>query len=355
MSFFSSILGTGSSLGVDIGTTNMKVVHLARAKEGIRMENYGIMETLGYLERVNSALQTSTLKLSEAEVGEYLSLLLSKTGIREKSAVMSVPSFNAFTTLIEIPAASEREIGNIMQFQAKQYVPLPISEVTLDWQKVGERTDEGGVKMQVLLVAIVNEQIARYKNVCKRAGLTLRGVEVEGMSLARSLRPMTDAATLVIDIGSRSTGLYVIEKGLLKYAGQTDFSGGSLTQSLATGLNISMLRAEQIKKQRGLTGSGGERELSTLMEVMLDVILREATRVKEQYQTTYREEVKNTVLAGGGANLLGIDEYFAARMGTALRANPFTAVKYPPEAEALVGGLGTYLGVAIGLGLKGLG
>ena len=354
MSLFSSFIGGGSTLGIDIGTTSIKVVSLSRTKEGVRMENYGILETLGYLERANSALQTSTLKLSEMEVSGYLSLLLKRMGTKENRAVMSIPSFSAFTTLIEIPASSEREIKNIMEFQAKQYVPLPITEVTLDWQKVGERTKDGGVKMQVLLVAIVNEQLARYRAICKQAGLVLKGVEVEGMSLARALGSGTETPTLLIDIGSRSTGLYVVERGLLKYAGQSDFSGGSLTQSLATGLNISMLRAEQIKKQRGLTGSGGERELSTLMEVMLDVILKEALRIKEKYESTYKEAVGSAVLAGGGASLLGIEEYFGARMGMPVaKANPFVAVGCPSEVAPLKSDLGSHLGVAIGLAQKG--
>lgn len=353
MSLFGSFLTHEPSLGIDIGTTSIKVAEFSHGKDGLRLVNYGILETLGYLERANSALQTSTLKLSEEEVSSYLRVLLQKTGVSQKDAVIGVPSFAAFSTLIEIPAGSQKEIENIMQFQAKQYVPLPLEEVTLDWQKVGERSEGNSTKVQVLLIAIVNEQIARFRRIAAACGLRLKGVEIEGMSLARVLAPETEAPTLVLDIGGRSSGLYVVQKGLLKFATQTDFSGGSLTQTLANGLTISMLRAEQVKKQRGLMRGGGDEELSTLMEVILDVILKEAMRVKEVYEATYHETISGVLLSGGGANLLGIQEYMTKGMGMPVtKVDPLAHLAHSEELTPLQKDLGPLLAVAIGLGTK---
>lgn len=355
MSLFSSLFGGRPLLGVDIGTTSLKVAELASGRGGLSLANYGILETYGYLERANSAFQTSTLKLSEADVAAHLRLLLERIRPATRDAAASVPAFSAFSTLIELPTASLREINRVMQFQAKQYVPIAISEVELDWQKVGERTDENGVKKdQILLMAIVREQVERYRKIFRAAGLTLRRVEIDGVSSARSLTRGIGEPTLVVDIGSRSTGLFIAQDGHLKFSGQTDFSGGSLTQTIATGLNIGMLRAEDLKRERGLSATAGERELSTLMEVILDVIVREANRVRRRFEDTYGTKVKRLILTGGGANLMDITSYVEKQMDVPVeRANPFGDISYPESVKPLSNDLGPLLSVAIGLGLRG--
>ena len=215
MSFLKSILGTDQYLGVDIGTTSIKMAELVKIKEQLRLLNYGILETYGYLERFNEAIQTSSLKLSEKNTGAYLKLLLERAQIKTKSAIASVPAFLAYSTLIEPPVVSEGEIKKFMEYQAKQYIPLPLNQVTLDWIKVGERTDENGTqKFQILLVSIPNEQILKYQNIFHAAGLKLTTVEIEGMSLARVLSYGIKEPTLIIDIGSRSTGFSIVAGGV---------------------------------------------------------------------------------------------------------------------------------------------
>lgn len=357
--FIRTLLGKEPRLGIDIGTTSIKVAEISPspAGEGLELTNYGVLETFEYLERSNRALQTPSLTLLEKETASYLKTLLNRGGFKTNLAVGSVPAFSAFTTLIEFPAMSEAEIGKVMKFQAKQYVPLPINQVTIDWQKVGERTDEQGVtRYQVLLVSVVSEQVERFARIFKSAGLRLQELEFEGLALGRALTSRFKEPVLVIDIGSRSTGISVAENGFFKFGGQTDFSGGSLTQTIANALNISVRRAEDLKKLRGLNVSGGERELSTLMEPILDVIINEVKRVKGNFENTYREQVKSAVLAGGGANLGGIERYFSDQLEMPVtRASPLknAMLIYQPSLDPILPDLGPLLSVAVGLAMKG--
>lgn len=357
MSFFSSIFGHhGPVLGVDIGTTSIKIAELDRVKQGIALKNYGILEAQNYLQRFNEALQTSSLKLSEKTAAAYLRLLLERGGFASKTAVASVPAFLAFSTLIEVPAMSESELKKFIELQAKQYVPLPLNLVSLDWMKVGERKSEDGAeKNQILIVSIPNEVIELYKKIFHASGLTLAAIEIEGMSAARSAGAEAREAVIIVDIGSRSTSFSVIENGLLKFSGQTDFAGASITHTIATGLNISEKRAEDLKRERGLLGFGGEHELSTLIEPILDVIMSEAKRVINTFQTNYRTEVKSAILAGGGANLIGIEGYFNKKFGLAsARANFMRPFLYPASLESAVKETGPVLAVAVGLALKNM-
>ncbi|MDD5547552.1 MAG: type IV pilus assembly protein PilM [Candidatus Pacebacteria bacterium] len=356
--FFKKMLSIqdNSYLGVDIGTTSIKVVELMKTKGLPFLKTYGFLESYGHLERLNNAIQTSTLKMLEAETAELLKAVVKQSGAETRQAVASLPSFTAFSTLLELPIMSDIETAQAMAFQVKQYVPLPVGAVTIDWIKVGERKDENGtMKQQIFLVSIPNEVINKYKSIFEKAGLNLMALELEGFSTARVLTSEAKENTLIIDIGSRSTTILVAKEGNLKFAGQTDFAGGSLTQTLSSGLSIRTRRAEDLKKRRGLTGSGGEYELSTLMLPILDVILSEVKRVRNNFESTCKESVEKVILTGGGANLLGIEEYFSEQLGLpAVKASPFAKVDYPNLIEPFVKDLGPIFTVAIGLGIKNL-
>lgn len=343
-----------SYLAVDIGTASVKMVELDNSREKLMLKNYAMLEVGGHLERPNDAIQTSSLKIIDKETAGLLRILMNEMRTKAKSAVASLPAFSAFTTLVDFPVMSTEEISKTMQYQARSFIPLPLTEVTLDWLPIVRFTDEKGIKKQRLfLTAIPNEQIRRYQNIFRLAGLNLQILEIETLSLARILTDSDPTNTLIIDIGARSTAIAVAAQGLLKYSTQTDFSGGYLTQAIANGLGINVRRAEELKKRRGLLGAGGEYEVSTLMLPYLDVILGEARRVKNLYEKNYREKIERIVLAGGGANLLGVEKYVADQFRLpALKASPFAKIGYLPSVAPFTGNLGAPLAVSLGLGMR---
>ncbi len=357
--FFKKALPIGRGvLGVDIGTTSIKIAEMRSAKSKPHLVNYCILEDLGHLERPNTAFQTSTLKLFDREIIYYLRLMMKRAGFATNKAVASLPTFSAFTTIIEMPLMSAEEVAKTLSFKAGQYVPLPTSAITLDWVKIKESEDEkGNKKQQIFLIAITNDHIDKYKLIFKQVGLELVALEIEGFSLARSLTANSDDSTLIVDMGARSTGLFVAQAGVLQFSSQTDFACASLTRTISSGLGINGRRAEDLKKQRGLIeiGLGPEQELSTLMKPILDVIISEAKRVKENYENSYRQEVKKVVLTGGGAQLLGIEDYFRKEMTmNVTKAEPFRNLLYPSRIDVLIKPLGTTLAVAIGAALREL-
>ncbi len=343
-----------SFLGIDIGTTSIKIVEIANSEKKPKLQNYGWLETYGYLERLNNALQTNSLRILEKDASKLLRFLISQIKPRTDRVVASLPSFAAFTTLLEIPMMPSEDTAKAVVFQARQYIPSPVSEVTIDWLKVGEREDEEGVKkQQILLTSVLNERIKSYQAIFRAAGLKLVALEIESFSLARALVGNDPTPTILIDIGGRSTNIAVIDKGFWKYNGRTDFAGASLTQAVASGINIDVRRSEELKKRRGLLGTGGEYELSTLMFPYLDVIIEEVRRVKDFYEKEYSGKIERMILAGGGANLIGIENYFTERLKLpTVKGNPFGKINYPPQLETVVNDLGPCLSVAIGLGIR---
>lgn len=354
--FLKSLVGAESYLGVDIGTASIKIAEISHGKARPSLKNYAMLESHGHLERLNNAIQTNSLKIAEKETVDLLKSVLDKMKPGTTTAVASIPSFSAFITLIEIPKMPDADTAKTVSFQLKQYIPLPITEVAIEWLKVGEKTDENGFeKQEIMIISVPTEQISRYKNIFKMAGLNLQSLEIESLSLIRASVGDDPSPALIVDIGARSTNIAVAEKGFLKYNYQTDFSGGSLTQAIANGLNINVRRAEELKKQRGLLGGRGDYELSTLILPFLDVIINEANRARTNYDNGHERKIERIILAGGGANLLGIDKYVEKQTGLPTGINkPFSKLDYSASIEPFVKELDPEFSVAIGLGIREL-
>ncbi len=354
LGFFKKLFDAGPRpcLGVDIGTTSIKIAEIIPEKTGIRLGNYGTLETLGYLTRGNTALQASGLKIFEQEVGQYLKAVKDRMHTNTVRAVASLPSFSVFSTIIDLPPMPEKEVAQAVQFKARQYIPLPITSVSLDFTRISPQ--------RMLVFAIPNDIVEKYKSIFKAAGLELVALEAEGVSIARAFGTPADgndAPTLVIDIGARSTALTVVSRGMAYITGQTDFSGATLTHAIAAGLHVAEARAEELKRQRGVVnvGFGAEEELSTLLLPLVDAILNEAKRLRDRYVSAYGVPVKSALIAGGGANLPGIVEYAARGLEMkAAKAMPFARVQFPPQSEIALTPLGPSLAVAVGAGLRGI-
>ncbi len=357
INLFKKSFSPSSYLGVDIGTTSIKAVEVERGKARPRVVNYGLLESSGYLARANQALQTSGLKIFEGDVIELLKTVVKTMGTTTTNAIASLPPFSVFMTVLDFPQMEQKQIEQAMIYQAKQYVPLPIAEVALDWMKVMDYQDDKGFAHQkILLISVPREQIEKYQRIFKTAGLALHALEIESLSIAR-IFGNDPTPTIVVDIGSRSTNAVFLDKGRLMWSAQSDFASASLTQALASSLGINPLRAEELKKERGVAGTGPNYELSTIMMPFLDAIISEVKKAQYAYAERFPTAAKaeRVVLAGGGANLLGIEKYWEREFGApTVKATPFSRFEYAPQVAPLAAELNPTMSVALGLGMKEL-
>ena len=146
-----------------------------------------------------------------------------------------------------------------------------------------------------------------------------------------------------------------LDGGRLRMHLQTDFAGASLTQALASSLGINPLRAEELKKERGISATGANYELSTVMLPLLDAIINEVKKALYQYGVQFQgaPRIERAILAGGGANLKGIEKYFEKELEIpVVKASPFAKFEYDPRIEPLVPELNPTLSVALGLTMR---
>lgn len=343
----------GTVLGIDIGTGSIKIAEVAGKKGRLQLKNYAILETKDYLHHPNLALQTSSLNIVEDEAVRLLKILIGEMKPKTRVSVAALPSFASFVTLFDIPLLSKKETTQAVNYQARQYIPIPIEDVQIDWMKIDEYVNQRGQKFQrLMLIGAPKKIIESYERIFKQAGIRLVALELDVIALVRAFSDF-DIPTLVIDIGALSTNIAVTEAGVVKHSGQTDYSGVHITRAVSQSLDLSMQRAEELKKKRGLLGDGGETELSELILPFLDVIIQEVVYVKSLYERRYGKKIGQFVLTGGGANLLGIENYFSKQLNLqSVPSTVFVDIDYPPQIEPVSARLKNELATALGLGRK---
>jgi len=341
------------SLGVDIGTWAIRIVELSEWKGRIRLENYGEIKTLLLSEKPFRMFKRSALLLPAQRTGESLKELLKTAGAKSKGVSFSIPDFSTFFTAIDFPSMGKKELEDAVRYEARRHIPLPLSEVVLDWQLINKKVPpEKEEKVRVLLVAVPKEVIEQYQGTAEAAQLELFSLEAEVFSLIRALRGDLAKISALIEIGAQSTTVSIIEGEELKTTYSFDVSGNELTQTLSRSLEISYEEAEVLKKTKGIESEGTVKEV---LMPLIDLILTETKRVLGNFTKEEERKVEKLILAGGTALLPGLKEYFSKQLGKEIiLANPFKEFFYPAILEETLKDIGPTFAIAAGIAKRAL-
>ena len=343
-------------LGVDIGTTSVKIVELSRSGNVDKLENYGEIAAGGFnldFSKKGDGKDNIVLTSSAKEIAKAISILIKEAGFRTRKAVFSVPDFCTFFTSFDLPPMNKKEIPQAVKFQASKYVPFPLTEMKIDWAIIEGRPASKsflgkkieGTKLKILLVTVPNEIITNYEEIAKMARLEVLFLEAEVFSLVRSLIGNEKGVIILVDIGGRSTTCNVIENGILKSSHSFDVSGNEFTHAIARSLNVDYEEADRLKKEIGIRKGTKEEEI---LYPLLDVLLREVRKLSTS-------NVSKVILAGGTALIPGLPEYFTEQLGVVTEiANPFLKIKHPSSLKKILEEMAPSYGIATGLALKGL-
>lgn len=328
-----------SILGVDIGTSNIKIAQVLHGDK-IILETYGIVN-------INFQLGGGNDQMAIEHMASTLRTLIQKAGVTTKRCVISFPNSAVFTSVIQLPKMSESELASAVEFEAKKYVPLALSEIDLSWTVTGDAVF-GKDKLKILLTAVPKQITQNYMKMFSLAGLEPEVGEIEALALIRSLIGNVPMNCVIIDIGARSTGLNIIENGFLRLSRNLNIGGDTITDKIAQALNISVFRAEQFKKDFGISNSTF---IPDTVKPVLNVIKSEVKQLLTLYQTQ-NVRVEKILLVGGGANLPGIAGFFEDLNIKIELGNPLGSVGYAKDLEPVLKRYSLSLPIAIGLALR---
>ncbi len=353
-----------SFLGIDIGTSSIKLAQLGMDNNRVKLETYGLLETYGKIELVQGTIQTSSVSLLGSQVVELLKNLLERSKATAKEAVLSVPVFSTFSAVMELPDMPYNQIESAIPYEARQYIPVPISEVILGWNIIGKKnlepTAASGMvpspKIEVLLVAIPKEVANKYAEIAVAANLSLKAIELESFAMSRALVGNDAIPTLIVDIGSKVTNILVVDNGYVMMNKGMDTSGAEITRALSHGLNIDFKRAETLKRERGMIITNeSDRAVNRIMIPIIDLMANEAKRIADLYNYKTGVKVERVFLCGGSAYLPGLVEHFAKIFGLpTVVGNPWGKITYPVGLEPVLNELAPAFCISVGLAMREL-
>src|SRR5687767_9969694 len=159
-----------STIGLDIGSSSIKVVEIARDRSGDRLVNYGISEPL------SEAIVDGEI-MDRQMVHEAITNLMEARQIKCRNVVTAVSGRAVIVKKILMDRLNEEDAKEAIQWEAEQHVPYDINDVSLDFQIINPNVDQK--KMQVLLVAAKKDMVQNHAEIVREAGLQPSIIDVD--------------------------------------------------------------------------------------------------------------------------------------------------------------------------------
>lgn len=362
-SSFKSGKSNNQAIGIDIGSSSIKVVQLKKKGDKAILETYGIISTGPY---GNSEIGTSTL-LSTDNLSKALIDLIKESNITTKNAVISIPSLSSLIFTITLPEKiGESELSNVIPIEARKYIPVPIAEVTLDWSVIpsdaefiesNDPTKDNENKpnsLEVLVVAIHNDTLSQYQELIKNTGLSCDSFEMEIFSNIRSSFDNEIAPVMLIDFGASKTKVSIIESGVIRVFHVVNRGSQDISRNISQSLSLTFQEAEKLKRNVGLDITA-DPNVEKICRTAVDYIFSDINSIVFAYQKKYNKNISKIFLSGGGSLLKGLLDSAKNNFKTdVVYSNPFTKTESPAFLEQVLETSGPEFAVSVGLALRKL-
>ena len=321
-------------LGLDISTSSVKVVELAKAGSSYRAQTYAV-------EPMPDNAIADKVILNVEDVGEAVRRAYKRSRSRLKDAAVAIGGATVITKTVQIPTGlNAREQTEQVELMLPRIIPFALEEVSYDFEEIGPSAN-GENSTDILLVATRRDNVEHRQAVLELAGLKAAVVDCEVFALENAYRLLGDAidgegednVIALVDFGSATTSFSVFENGRIIYTRDQAFGGRQLTDEIMQRYNLSYEDAGRAKRRGGLPESYHE-------EVLVPFINDMAQQVNRALQffyaaTTEHTKVKQVFICGGCASIPGAAERIGENLDLSTRvANPFTSLKLTGRAQA---------------------
>lgn len=292
--------------------------------------------------------------------------LATKLKLTKSSVWYAVAGHTVFTRFVKLPPVQGDKLEQIVEFEARQNVPFPINEVIWDFEKVG---DKDAIEPEVVLVAMKADSLNELNDQVVAGGMKGAGVDIAPMALFNAFKynyPDVDETAVIIDLGARSTNLVFVEQDRL-FTRNILVGGATVTTAIGKEFNLGFGDAESQKREYGFVAFGGAVEehadpaVAALSKVIRNAMTRlhgEVTRTINYYRSQQGGSApKRVFLAGGGAALPGVVEFFQEKLKLPVEVfNGLRGVQVDRGTDANAAAADAAgLGEVVGLALRGAG
>jgi type IV pilus assembly protein PilM len=320
------------AFGLDVSSGSLKIMELAKKGKSVFVKGFS-----------NAPLPKAAIINDEIADPKTFAFVLKQAlqkpqfgRIDTNYVVASLPESKSFVRVIQIPHMSDSEAESAVPYEAESFIPLPIDQVYLDWQKIGGGTED---KMNILMIASPKDFVDKYLDVLDSVNLKPVALEVESQSCHRAvIADKSDETVLLVDMESYRSSLIMVEEGNLQFTSTIPIAGNTFTDGIAKSLGVSSAKAEEIKRRIGIANTVEYPNAKLSLLPVLNNLSAEIKNILKFHNEHSRNQVKKILLIGGSSKLKNLPEYLFAQLQdagitAAELANPWqnlATLKNPP-------------------------
>jgi type IV pilus assembly protein PilM len=354
-------------IGIEITSEKVNLVQLRRKGQS----SYKLV-TYGSVELPEGTVEEGRI-LDPVALGEIIRSLLADKKIKVKKVATALPGRETVSRLIrlpaEIPDIELREM--VLNQEASLYLPFPREDADVDYQKLGTTLDDDGIeRIEILMVATPKEVTDSYMQALEIAQLQVDVVEVSSFALIRAMHnELSRFSTLaeavaIVDIEYEATEITVTVDGVPQFSRTFPIGTAQIQNAQLRAINLpprrttdmEMLSSTVVPVQSmdtaSLAGGGGTPGDAAIMRVVGD--LSDELRRSIDFYTSQSpgSDVVQLLIAGPGACIGQLNEFFSQRLGiAAVAVDPLTAVGVTVDGDIPIEER-MAMSVALGLGLR---
>jgi type IV pilus assembly protein PilM len=341
-------------VGLDIGSSSIKLVELNRGKGGFKLQNLGL-SPLPPEAIVDGALMDSVTII------DAIRSLVSETKTKRKDVVTSVSGHSVIVKKITLPFMTEAELEESIQWEAERYIPFDINDVNIDFHMLGSSSENADL-MDVVLVAAKKDIINDYQSVIVEAGLNPLIIDTDSFALENMLEINydidRDETVAVANVGASITNINIVRNNTSGFTRDIFKGGNQVTEEIQRQLHIDYEEAERIKV--GSKGEGSPQPaVQNVLKTASEALAIEIGNSLDFFQSTSTyEKVSKLYLSGGGSKIKDFDIILQQQIGLPVEvANPFKRVEYSGKNFDMdyLREIGPIMAVAVGLASRRVG
>lgn len=341
-------------IGLDIGSSSIKLVELSEGKTGYRLQSLGI-SPLPPEAIVDGALMDSVTVI------DAIKELIKSAKTRTKDVVTSVSGHSVIVKKVTLPFMSKEELEESIKWEAERYIPFDINDVNLDFQILGTASENPEV-MDVLLVAAKKDIINDYVSVIIEAGLNPVIIDVDAFALenmfAINYEMGTDETIVMADVGASITNINILKNNTSAFTRDIFKGGNYITEEIQRQLHIDYEEAEKIKIGSKLEATS-QPMIQDILQAASETLALEIANSLEFFQsTTTYEKVSKIYLSGGGSKIKDFDTILQQQTGIPVEiVNPFKKIEYNEKSFDIeyLREIGPMMAVGVGLATRKVG
>jgi type IV pilus assembly protein PilM len=344
-------MAEGNNLvGVDIGSSSIKVSQLKDGRKGLELVR------LGFAELPPQTIVDGHVMNSGAVV-ETLGRIFQDKKIKSKDVAMSVSGQSVIIRKITVPMMTPAELAEQIQWEAEQHIPFDIKDVQIDYEVLRKRPEAG--QMDLLLVAAKKDEIHDYAQLARDAKLRPQVVDIDAFTIqnvfefSRGLPP--DHTVALINVGASLSTLNIVARGVSTFTRDIANGGNFISEEIRKRSGMSFEQAEALKCGRPEAGPPPP-QLATIIEGVVDSIAGEIQRSLDFFMATSGEaEIARIFLTGGTAKLPMLAQAIERRARAPVEVfSPLEKIGVDAAAvdTAALAALGPQLAVALGLSMR---